>query len=93
MRNLTDRELKAVEKFRDNFNCEIATAVSNGMILDMIRYAKRLKLKKDKAPNVTIKPPAYDVITEGGSTIFINFCNWINKKSKKQTRDFIERGI
>jgi hypothetical protein len=81
MRNLTDRELKAVDKFKDNFNCELATAVSNGMILDMIRYAKRLKLKDDKKekwtykvakemlnkiePNKNIKCPKFDIIVEG----------------------------
>jgi len=47
MRNLTDRELKAVEKFRAYSNCAIAYGVSNGTILEMIRYAKKLKLKKE----------------------------------------------
>lgn len=48
MRNLTKTELKAVDKLRkryDFYKLSVASGgISNGILLDIIRYAKRLKI-------------------------------------------------
>lgn len=95
MRNLTDRELKCVEKFCKKYRIYLnPDSIKNGIILDIIRYAKRLKLKKDKGPNKNIKYPKFDIIMEGEPSkhsIFFKWIKWITAKEVK--RPFIEKGI
>jgi hypothetical protein len=51
MRDLTDREVRAVALLRAKFSIWLGVQyphISNGNVLDLIRYAKRLKLSSKK---------------------------------------------